>query len=144
MITAQRTTEMDADLGRFIEAAAERLSNDPDARLVLTVGEHQFECRRDIADLIVGIVRLASAGQQLELTSTPDILTTGQAAEILGVSRPTVVALVDSGALPASRVGTHRRIKTVDLVDFQAHNAAARRHELSELTKLSADLGLYD
>jgi excisionase family DNA binding protein len=144
MITAQRTTEMDADLGRFIEAAAERLNNDPDAQLVLTIGEHRFECGREMADFLVGIVRLVSTGQQLELSTTPEILTTGQAADLLGVSRPTVVALVDSGALPASRVGTHRRIKTADLVEFQTQNAAARRRQLSELTKLSTDLGLYD
>jgi excisionase family DNA binding protein len=74
----------------------------------------------------------------------PAILTTGQAADLLGVSRPTVVKLVDDGVLPAERVGTHRRLRTEDVLAHRARAAQTRAAALDEITRLSEDLGLYE
>lgn len=71
-------------------------------------------------------------------------LATGQAADLLGVSRPTVVALVDKGALPSSRVGTHRRLKTPDLLAYREQSRRDRRASLDEVVRISDELGLYE
>ena len=44
-------------------------------------------------------------------------MTTQQAAEILGISRTYVVRLIDQGSIPAYLVGTHRRLRAIDVLD---------------------------
>jgi excisionase family DNA binding protein len=70
-------------------------------------------------------------------------LTTQEAAELLGVSRPSVIRVLESGALAYRTLGTHRRIKFGDLMAYKAQRDAARQRALDELTELSQDYGLY-
>lgn len=60
-------------------------------------------------------------------------LSTQQAAEVLGVSRMTVVRLVDRGALVAESAGVHRRISVSELARYQAESGRARRSVLAAL-----------
>ena len=85
-----------------------------------------------------------ASGRHVDVTALPEHLTTGQAAGLLGVRRPTVVALVDSGKLPASKVNTHRRIETTDLLAFRERRRQASAVAMDELVRVSEELGLYD
>jgi len=67
-------------------------------------------------------------------------LTTQQAADILHVSRPHVIKLLEQGEMPHQFVGTHRRIKIEDLLAYRAKRNARRREQLDELTRLSEQL----
>lgn len=71
-------------------------------------------------------------------------LTTQQAAELLGVSRPYLIRLLDEDQLPYSRTGTHRRIRFEDLMTYKRLRDITRRQKLDELTRLSEEMGLYD
>lgn len=64
-------------------------------------------------------------------------LTTQQAAELLGVSRPTVVKLLDEDKIPFQRVGTHRRILLQDLLAFREQR---RSQQYAALEAMSADV----
>lgn len=67
-------------------------------------------------------------------TTTPgELLTTGQAARVLGTSRQHVVDLCDSGALPYSTAGTHRRIRRSDLETLQHRSSPMTREALRSL-----------
>lgn len=63
-----------------------------------------------------------------------ELLTTGQAAELLGVSRMTVVRLIDRGMLAAEGGGKHRHVAVSELARYRAERTAARRQALVELT----------
>jgi excisionase family DNA binding protein len=69
-------------------------------------------------------------------------LTTQEAADLLNVSRPYLVGLLDSGQLPHHKVGTHRRVRFSDLMTFKRRRDAESELALRELTALSQDLKL--
>lgn len=66
-------------------------------------------------------------------------LTTQEAADFLGMSRPTFVKLLESGAIPFEMVGRHRRVMLRDVVEYQAHAQSERRAALAELAKDSIE-----
>jgi excisionase family DNA binding protein len=67
-------------------------------------------------------------------------LTTQQAADILHVSRPHLIKLLDQGRMPFHQVGTHRRIRIEDLLAYREKRNQHRREQLEELTHISEQL----
>jgi len=71
-------------------------------------------------------------------------LTTKQAAEILGVSRPYLISRLEAGDLDYRKVGRHRRIRMDDVQRFKHTMQVARKSALDELVATSEDIGGYD
>lgn len=71
-------------------------------------------------------------------------LTTQQAADLLGLSRPYVIKLLDEGKIPFTMVGTHRRIPLDALMAYRAAWKAEQRELLAEMTRLGQEMGGYD
>jgi excisionase family DNA binding protein len=69
-------------------------------------------------------------------------LSTQQAADLLNVSRPYVVQLVESHRLPARRVGSHRRIRLSDLMNYKRADDADREAVMQELADQAQELDL--
>lgn len=98
----------------------------------------------EAAVLLLGILRMMAKRQGIALTPLHSELTTSQAAEILGVSRPHLITLLDTGALPHHKVGSHRRIRREDVMTYKQEFEEAREAFLTRLVAESQELGLYD
>jgi excisionase family DNA binding protein len=89
-------------------------------------------------------VRAMSAGMTMTLIPSGKQLTTQQAAELLHVSRPHLIKILDRGDIPFEKVGTHRRLRIEDVLAYRARRAEERRSELDELSRLSQEFeGVY-
>ena len=69
-------------------------------------------------------------------------LTTQEGADMLNVSRPHLVKLLDNGALPHTKTGRHRRIKFADLMTYKEQRDQASRHAMDELAAQAQELGM--
>lgn len=70
-------------------------------------------------------------------------VSTQHAANMLNVSRPYLIGLLESEQIPYRRVGRHRRIRIEDLLDYKRKDDAVRRKAADDLTALTEELGLY-
>ncbi len=71
-------------------------------------------------------------------------LTTQEAADLLGISRPSLVKLLDRGAIPYRTIGVHRRLRAIDVLAHRKARDTKRRRALDKLAAENQRLGLYD
>jgi len=93
--------------------------------------------------LLVTILENMARGNAVALVSVPAELSTFEAADLLGVSRPFLVnKLLDTGVIASHKVGTHRRVRFDDLMEYKRRNESDRRDALQELVDLGQELGI--
>lgn len=93
--------------------------------------------------LLVKLVSQMRAGEPVVLMPENREITTQAAANLLGVSRPFLVQLLEQGAIPFYYVGTHRRVKLKDLLEYATKRNSQRTKALDELTEEIEAAGLY-
>lgn len=83
-----------------------------------------------------------SEGNAVSITSIHSVMTTQEAADILNVSRPFLVQLLENGEIPFHKVGTHRRVRYEDVLGYKKSIDAKRRKALDELAAQAQELGM--
>lgn len=127
------------DLSKFLEQVNEPAALvGPDGQTVPLPLE-AFRVLNDVAHAM-------REGKAITVAPVDQLLTTQEAADFLGISRPTFVKLLEGGQIPFERpgAGRHRRVKLEDVLDHQRQVTHARRATLDELTAEAASAGLYD
>ncbi len=92
--------------------------------------------------LLGTILTEMAQGNVITLTPIHAELTTKQAAVLLNVSRPFVCKLLDNGEIPHRKVGRHRRVRYVDLMEYKKRTDEARYRDLDELVEQAQELGM--
>lgn len=87
--------------------------------------------------LLLEALELTAQGHGVRLLAQHAEMTTGEAADALGVSRPHLVQLLEKGEIPFHKVGTHRRLRYGDVLAFRARLDAARECSPSQRSSQS-------
>lgn len=112
-------------------------------RLVGTAGD-SIEIPPSAFEALRVVVDAMARGQTITLVPVGKELTSQQAAELLLVSRPHLIKLLDRGEIPFHRVGHHRRIRVEDVLAYRGRRSDERERALAELARMSQDAGGYD
>lgn len=138
----------ETELAREAEHALAALSvNGGAITLRLADAERERDVRLPIGavHLLLEILSAMADGRGVTVVPEDAELTTAQAADILNVSRPYLIGLLDRGAIRHRRVGTHRRVRLADLLAYERHAAQERERALDELVAQAQEHGMgYD
>lgn len=92
-----------------------------------------------LSNLLMELLRHVGRGDAVTLVPVSQMLTTQQAADVLNVSRPFLISLLDKGEIEHSLVGRHRRIKADHLFAYKQARDKKRSDALSDLAELDAE-----
>jgi excisionase family DNA binding protein len=101
---------------------------------------HQIELPTSALRLLVDILSELSNGNAVRVVPIHAELTTQEAADLLNVSRPHLVKLLEEGALPHHRTGKHRRVRFENLMHFKGERDQASERAMEELAKQAQEL----
>lgn len=89
----------------------------------------------EIFRILDQVTNALASGEGITVVPQNAMMTTQQAADFLGISRPTLVRLLESGDIPFEKPGRHRRVRLDDLVAYQSASRTERRDALRELRR---------
>lgn len=94
--------------------------------------------------LLAKILKVTSQGKPISVVPIATEMTTQAAAELLGCSRPHLVKLLETGKIPFTKVGRHRRVKYEDITHYKKAKKEEQEQLLIQMMKSDEELGLYD
>lgn len=97
---------------------------------------------RPAVELLARVLTHMARGEAVSVVPSSSELTTQQAADLLNVSRPFLIGLLDAGDIAYRRVGTHRRVSAESVLAYRRADDDQRHRAADELTALSEELGL--
>jgi excisionase family DNA binding protein len=120
------------------------LDTAPETQRIQIVDEknqaHQVELPTSALRLLVDILSEFSKGNAVRVVPVHPELTTQEAADLLNVSRPQLVKLLEDGVLPHQKTGKHRRVRFEHLMHFKSERDRASELAMEELAKQAQEL----
>jgi len=111
-----------------------RLVDDPQGRTI--------ELPASSVVILVRVLEEMEKGNAVTILPVHAELTSQEAADLLNISRPSLIDLLERGEIPFRKVGTHRRVRFDDVMAYKRKADAARRAALEELAAYDQELGL--
>ena len=102
----------------------------------------EIQVPQAVVRMLAETLKQMAQGHAVTLIPIHSEVTTQQAADLLNVSRPFLVKLLNEGRIPHKKVGRHRRIRFDDLMSYKHKDALEREAAFDEMVALSQELGL--
>lgn len=134
VILAKETSRVLAARAQTADPLQLRMMDDPTAGIV--------KLPATAVRMLLHILEEMARGNAMTLIPIRAELTTQEAADMLNISRPSLIQLLDEGKIEYRRVGTHRRVRFEALMAFKCCEDAERRAVLAELVAYDQELGL--
>ena len=125
------------DLARFMEQHTE-------PGLLLGPDGEQVPLPAEVYGVLINVVQAMREGKAISVLPQTQRLTTQEAADFLGISRPTFVKLLERGEIPFEQPGRHRRVFLSDLLAYQRKRQTDRRATLNRMTEEASEAGIYE
>lgn len=93
----------------------------------------------ELSEIIAQVVQAVARGHAVTVNAMPAELTTTAAAQLLGVSRPTLMRKINAGEIPSHKVGSHTRLRTADVLKEQHDRRKRQLAAFEELRALEDD-----
>jgi excisionase family DNA binding protein len=134
------STDERASANNLRKIIASQGASEAKLKVHLETGLAEIVLAPALSGVLMELLRYIGNGDAVTLVPVSKMLTTQQAADILNVSRPFLVDLLENEAIPHTKVGRHRRIKADDLFAFKAKRDSDRSAALSDLAEMDAEL----
>ena len=126
-----------------IYSAMNRIQSETTPRLIIS--EHEsIELNQTLAHILREIVENFSKGQAVTVIAHETKMTTQEAADFIGVSRPTLIKMLDEYAVPFENVGRHRKVSFHDIQQLSSKLRENRMSNLRSLRTISQELDEYE
>lgn len=133
------TTEERAALVRL----ADLLHEGGGHSLTLVRGGVETDLPESVREVLTRVSEVLASGRGLAVVPIDRELTTREAADLLGVSRPTLIKLLDAGEIGYSRPSLSRRIPLDQVLAYKQRRSRRRRELLAEMTADAVEMGMY-
>jgi len=127
---------------RGLTDVTDALAGGANVRLLTQEGR-EIGLPNELRQVLAAAARSLADGKEIFLATKDGYVTTQEAADYLGVSRPTMIRILDQGEVAYERPHSHRRIKLADLAQYKA-TRAKRCAAMDELLAMSDEMDQYD
>lgn len=141
-MTLTLPNKKESQLARTAFLALRGELNDAEETTELKLGDQVIEIPRQAVELFSEILHKMSNGEAIMLIPLHKEITTQEAADILGVSRPYIVKLLEQGDIPYRKLKRHRRIRFEDLMIYKERSDREMERALDELAAEAQELGM--
>lgn len=145
LMTPVRPSREDAYLARASASRLSQMKKRPGAVTVTVAqdrGAEELTIPAIALDLLEMILEELGQGHAVALAPLEREVSTQTAADVLNVSRPHLIKLLESGAMPFSRVGTHRRVRLTDVLEYKARMDEEADQAYQQLVQQGQELGM--
>jgi len=130
-----------ADFVRVLNEAG--LSSTKTRPALVAANGERLELPDSMYDVLRQVAEALSRGMGVSVAPLSAMLTTQEAADYLGISRPTLVRILERGEIPMEKPGRHRFVRLKDLIAYQDRMKEQRRAALEQMVAEAEDDGLY-
>lgn len=127
---------------RIADASRELAKSSSDELTVQLDDGSSLALPKMVKELLMNILTQLSDGNMVSIVPVHAELTTQEAANLLNVSRPYVVKLLEEGGLPFHKTGSHRRIKYLDLKSYMNNREITRMATMDDLARSAQELDM--